>query len=95
MGILEKEIEKKLVRTVQMMGGRAVKIACPGYDGMPDRMVLLKGGHMGFVEVKRPDEKPRPLQKARHRMLRELGFRVYVLDSMERIEEIIDDIRTL
>ena len=48
-------------------------------------MVLLKGGRMGFVEVKRPGEKPRPLQESRHRMLRELGFKVYVLDSMEKI----------
>ena len=93
--MLEKEIERKLVRTVQMMGGKAVKIACPGYDGMPDRMVLLKGGRMGFVEVKRPGEKPRPLQLSRHRMLRELGFKVYVLDSMEKIGGIIDEIRTL
>ena len=93
--MLEKEIERKLVRTVQMMGGKAVKIACPGYDGMPDRMVLLKGGRMGFVEVKRPSEKPRPLQESRHRMLRELGFKVYVLDSMEKIGGIIDEIRTL
>ena len=93
--MLEKEIERKLVRTVQMMGGRAVKIACPGYDGMPDRMVLLNDGRMAFVEVKRPGEKPRPLQESRHRALRKLGFRVYVLDSMDQVGGIIDEIRTI
>ena len=92
--MLEKEVEKKLVTAVQLMDGVAVKFVSPGFAGMPDRLVLLPGGRMAFVEVKRPGEKPRPLQKARHRMLRKLGFKVYVLDSVEEIERIIDEIRT-
>lgn len=90
----EKELEQMLVTTVKNHDGICPKLVSPGYDGMPDRMVLLKGGRMGFVEVKAPGEKPRPLQRARHRMLRKLGFKVYVLDSPEQIEEIIDEIRT-
>ena len=93
--MLEKEIEKKLVTAVRMMDGVAVKFVSPGYAGMPDRLVLLPGGRMAFVEVKRPGEQPRPLQEARHRMLRRLGFKVYVLDSVEKIERIIDAIRTI
>ncbi len=93
--MLEMEIERKLVRAVQMMGGMAVKFVSPGFDGMPDRIVLLKGGRMAFVEVKRPGEKPRPLQESRHRRLRQLGFKVYVLDSEEMIGEIIDEIRAI
>ena len=92
--MLEKEIEKKLVTAVRMMDGVAVKFVSPGYAGMPDRLVLLPGGRMAFVEVKRPGEQPRPLQKARHRMLQRLGFKVYVLDSVEKIGGIIDEIRT-
>ena len=38
------------------------------------------------------DGKPRPLQLARHRLLRRLGFRVYVLDSEKQITRIIDEI---
>ena len=91
----EKELEQMLVTAVKNHDGICPKLVSPGYDGMPDRMVLLKGGRMGFVEVKRPGEKPRPLQESRHRMLRELGFKVYVLDSMEKIGGIIDEIRTL
>ncbi len=93
--MLEKEIEKKLVTAVRMMDGVAVKFVSPGYAGMPDRLVLLPGGRMAFVEVKRPGEKPRPLQEARHRLLRRLGFKVYVLDSVEKIGGIIDEIRTI
>jgi len=47
---------------------------------------------MGFVEVKAPGKVPRPLQEARHRMLRLLGFKVYVLDRAERINQILEDI---
>ena len=93
--MLEKEIEKKLVHAVQMMDGMAVKFVSPGFDGMPDRIVLLPGAHMAFVELKRPGEKPRPLQRARHKKLRSLGFKVYVLDREEDIGGIIDEIQTL
>ena len=92
--MLEKEVEKKLVTAIQLMDGVAVKFVSPGFAGMPDRLVLLPGGRMAFVEVKRPGEQPRPLQKARHRMLQRLGFKVYVLDSVEKIGGIIDEIRT-
>ena len=93
--MLEKEIEKKLVHAVQMMDGMAVKFVSPGFDGMPDRIVLLPGAHMAFVELKRPGEKPRPLQRARHKKLRSLGFKVYVLDREEDSGGIIDEIQTL
>lgn len=73
-------------------GGLAPKFTSPGLDGMPDRIVLMPGGHMAFVEVKAPGRKPRPLQEARHRTLRELGFSVYVLDDEEQIGGMIDEI---
>ena len=92
--MLEKEIELQLVRAVKRMGGRAVKFTSPGFDGMPDRLVLLPGGRCGFVEVKAPGKKPRALQRVRHEMLKTLGFKVYVLDAREQIEEIINDIYT-
>jgi hypothetical protein len=90
--MLEKEIEMQLVRAVKKMGGRAVKFMSPGFDGMPDRLVLLPGGRCGFVEVKAPGKKPRALQVVRHEMLRAWGFKVYVADAKEQIEEIINDI---
>jgi hypothetical protein len=90
----EKEIELQLVKAVKKMGGRAVKFMSPGFDGMPDRLVLLPGGKCGFVEVKAPGKKPRALQRVRHEMLKELGFKVYVLDAIGQIEEIINDIYT-
>ena len=88
----EKTIEKKLVQAVKAAGGIAPKFVSPGFDGMPDRIVLLPGGHIGFVEVKATGEKPRQLQLARHRLLRGLGFKVYVLDDEQQIGGILDEI---
>jgi len=88
----EKTIEQKLVQAAKRHGGICPKLVSPGFDGMPDRLVLLPHGRMGFVEVKAPGKKPRALQTARHEMLRRLGFKVFVLDSTDEIEKIIIEI---
>ena len=90
----EKTIEQHLVKAVKNSGGIAPKLVSPGFDGMPDRLVLLPGGKIGFVEVKAPGKEPRALQVARHGLLRRLGFKVYVLDAPEQIGGILDEIRT-
>jgi hypothetical protein len=88
----EKEIEKALAIEVRKRGGLAVKLVTPTLDGMPDRLVLMPNGNVAFVEVKAPGLKPRALQAARHRMLRNLGFKVFVLDDKTQIGGILDDI---
>lgn len=90
--VREKTIEKKLIKAVRAVGGIAPKLVSPGFDGMPDRMVLLPKGMMGFVEVKAPGKKPRPLQAARLELLKRLGFKAYVLDGEEQIGGIINEI---
>ncbi len=90
----EKTIEQHLVKAVKNIGGIAPKLVSPGFDGMPDRLVVLPRGKIGFVEVKAPGKEPRPLQVARHKLLRRLGFKVYVLDAPDQIGGILDDIRT-
>lgn len=90
----EKSIEQKLVKAVKAAGGICPKLVCPGFDGMPDRLALLPHGRLGFVEVKAPGKKPRPLQTARHEMLKRLGFKVYLLDRPEQIGGILDGIQT-
>ena len=89
----ENQIEAKLKQMVEKQGGIAPKFVSPGLSGMPDRLVLLPGGHIAFVEVKAPGKVPRSLQEARHRMLRKLGFKVYVLDDAGQIGGILDEIR--
>lgn len=90
----EKIIEKKLAMEVKKRGGISPKFTSPGFDGMPDRLVLFPDGKIAFVEVKAPRKKPTPLQLSRHRLLRELGFRVFVLDDVEQIGGILDEIQS-
>lgn len=88
----EKQIELKLVTETRKKGGLAVKFVSPAFSGMPDRLVLLPGGKLAFVEVKAPGKKPRVLQVKRHEMLRELGFQVFVLDAPEDIPRLLQKI---
>ena len=90
----EKEIEKKLALEVKKLGGLAVKFVSPGFDGMPDRILLMPGGKMAFVEVKAPGKRSRPLQMARHKLLRGLGFSVFILDDESQIGGILDAVQT-
>ena len=85
----EKDIERQLAGAVVKAKGLALKFVSPGWDGAPDRIVLLPGGHIAFVETKAPGKTLRPLQVRRKRQLESLGFSVYVLDDPELIPEIL------
>ena len=89
----EKIIEQKLTLMVKKQGGIAVKFVSPSFAGMPDRLVLLPDGLIAFVELKAPGKRPRPLQEARLRLLRSLGFKVYVIDKPELIGGMLDELQ--
>lgn len=76
--MLEKEIEKKLVEGVKKLGGRAYKIVSPGNVGVPDRLVLLPGGRIVFVELKTPVGRLSKMQKFRIAEMQRLGAEVLV-----------------
>lgn len=90
----EREIEKKLVDAVKTQGCVCWKFVSPGTAGVPDRIILMPMGRIAFVEVKAPGESLRKLQLARHRLLRRLGFKTFVLDNPEQIGGILDEIQT-
>ena len=77
----ESLIEKHLVTEVKKAGGVAFKFVSPGRRSVPDRIVLLPGGRLVFVECKAPGKPPRSDQLREHERLRALGFTVVVLDS--------------
>ena len=89
----EKGIEQKFVDEVKRINGLAIKLVSPGLIGLPDRLVLIPDGKIGFVEVKAPGKKPRRLQRSRHDQLRKLGFKVFVLDDENQIKAILEDLR--
>ncbi|EIE3885314.1 VRR-NUC domain-containing protein [Salmonella enterica] len=77
----ESLIEKHLIAEVKKAGGIAYKFVSPGRRSVPDRIVLLPGGRLVFVECKAPGKPPRTDQQREYERLRALGFAVVVLDS--------------
>lgn len=88
----ETVLEKRLRIEIERRDGKARKFISPGWAGAPDRLVLMPGGRMWFVEVKRPRVKPRPLQKRRAEELTELGFQVRVVSSLDELHEFLAEI---
>jgi len=86
---MEKQIEKHLVEAVEQLGGLCVKFPPLFFRGFPDRIVLLPGGSVVFVETKAPGQRPRLIQRKVHDRLRRLGFQVEVLDSVESVDGFI------
>lgn len=83
---LERDIEQALVRLVRRHGGLCLKWVCPGWAGVPDRIILLPGGRVCFAELKRPKGGTlSPLQKYWRRTLEGLGFRCWVLYNDENL----------
>jgi hypothetical protein len=90
----EKCIEQKLVAAVKKRHGMSPKFVSPGLDGVPDRIILMPGGKIAFVELKAPGKKPRPLQARRKEQFERLGFKVYCIDGTEQIGGILDEIQS-
>ncbi len=89
----EREVEAALAAAVKKRHGLPFKFVSPGMSGVPDRLVLLPDGKIGFIELKAPGKKMRPLQEKRKRQLESLGFLVFCMDRKEQAEVILDAIQ--
>lgn len=91
--ILENDVESRLGREVRDAGGLCVKFLPDAMAGMPDRIVMLPGGALVWVETKRPSGGVLSgLQKHRHRQLRRLGQRVVVCWSADDVDGLLDEL---
>ena len=75
----ESDVEKYLVQGVKQVGGRAYKFVSPGNSGVPDRLVVLPGGRIEFVELKTETGRLSKLQRHQIKLLNELGCATYAL----------------
>ena len=88
--MLEKEIEAKLKKRVEELGCMCLKFESPGFTGVPDRIILMPGGLVLFVELKAPGKKERPRQEYVQNEFRKLGFIVVSsVDSVEKIDKVV------
>ena len=86
----ERDLERQLRDQLRRAGCLPLKFESPGYTGVPDRIVLIPGGRIVFVEMKAPGEKERPRQRYVQGLLRRLGFTVFsTVDSREKIDDVV------
>lgn len=92
--MLEAELERKICEYVRRLGGRAFKFVSPGAPGVPDRLCVLPGGRLIFIEVKRPGRKDglSVQQKKIIGWLRKLGCTVWVINDYETFRRLIDGV---
>lgn len=88
----EAYIESRLREGVKSLGGMAVKFPATYLNGFPDRIVLMPGGRIWFVETKAPKRTPSKLQNAVHGFLERLGFEVLVIDTTTKVKEFLQRI---
>lgn len=91
-GLRESRVEKYLVESVKKSGGKCPKFSSPGNRGVPDRIVLLPGRAVWFVEVKGSGGKLSRLQEKWIEILRGMGFEADVVNSFEGVDELMEKI---
>ena len=84
--MLERDIEKALVKRIKTLGGLCEKFVSPSNIGVPDRLVTLPG-KIVFIELKSPGKKPTVKQLKDHAKRRSYGCTVLVIDSLEGIND--------
>jgi len=87
--MLEKDIERYLVRRVAERGGRAYKWVSPGHVGVADRIVCLPGGVVWFVELKTATGRLSPLQKVFAADMARMGINYIVIRSKGEVDELL------
>ena len=86
----ESEVEQYLVASVKAMSGECRKARWVDRNGAPDRMVMLPEGRLIFIELKAPGKRCQPHQIREHERMRRMGQRVEVVDSLERVDEVLN-----
>lgn len=90
MVLSEASLERRLVREIERRGGMARKFISPGWAGAQDRIVLMPGGRIWFIELKAPGKKLRPLQVKRAREVSALGFESLTISTVEELDAFLE-----
>lgn len=90
--MLEKDIERKMVRKMESRGAMVMKFVSPGRQGVPDRIALLPGGRIVFIEMKTETGKLSPIQRNMIDRMRALSADVRVVYGMEQAMALVEEV---
>ena len=88
----ERDIEKWMREKIEQLGGVFMKWVSPGNDGVPDRIAILPGGCVYFIELKKDGERPRKLQRWQQTRLRRLGCDVRTVEGLREARQFIEEV---
>lgn len=90
--ISEKSLEKVFTDRARLIGGMSRKFVSPGYSGVPDRLLFIKG--LVFpAEIKTSGEKPTPRQRFVHREFAANGFPVWIIDDKVSLDAFFEHVK--
>lgn len=88
----ESQLEEKFCKKIKKIGGMALKFMSPGRAGVPDRIILMPGGKIYFVEMKSSNGPVNPIQEYIFEKFEELGFKVHILNSENSVKKFLEKI---
>lgn len=91
--MLEKKLEQRIGKEVQRLGGLFLKWVSPGCVGVPDRIIVMPGGQIWFVEFKQDTGAVSPRQKYVHRQLRDRGAAVRTVYGQQEALWLLEELR--
>lgn len=90
----ERNLEYKLRDKVKALGGLALKLIASGSTGLPDRLILMPGGRIFFVELKNGNKGTLSARQiVVHKLLERLGFKVWIIKDEETLQEFLNIIK--
>lgn len=92
---MESYTERHCRTMAEARGGLLVKLSPFSMAGIPDRMLLMPGPVIVFIEFKAVGKYPTAIQRFWHERLRKLGFRVEVYRSSAEFRALLDSLKTV
>lgn len=92
--VSEKYLERTLSEKLNKSGyAWSIKLLSTFVRGLPDRLILCNGGYVCFAEIKTTGKKPTAIQKFIHERLNNLGFTVFIVDTKESMNEVLEHVK--
>jgi PAS domain-containing protein len=89
------KLQEHLKKRVQQTGGQYRKVRWEGRRGCPDCFIWWEWPRAAFVEVKADRDVLSALQRREIERMRHDGVPVFIVKTVEDIEEIVEKVRTL